>query len=63
MTEKVESMKVDDMMVLLRAVDSYVKQIEHLREGLDTQIAKNCADRELERARGLKKKIGNIWIL
>ena len=56
-------MQVDDMMVLLRAVDSYVKQIEHLREGLDSNIAKKCADRELERARGLKKKIGNIWIL
>lgn len=63
MTEKAESMQVDDMMVLLRAVDSYVKQIEHLREGLDSNIAKKCADRELERARGLKKKIGNIWIL
>jgi len=55
-----ENIDIDilDMLVLLRAVGSYIEQLEQVEHfpGLRN------VQKELDRAKELKKKIGDVWI-
>jgi len=54
--------QIEDALVILRSLDNYIEHLQQLKENKNIEFMEGSLDREMERAKNAREKVGNLRI-